>query len=169
MPAKVRWTAENDQILLAKMIEAHDFSVDTAKMATLWPGDEESRPTARAIKERIAKIKEISKTSSASILAGPSTPAKRPRNKVAKTPKGSTLARKSRKKKEEASVKVESPIKVESTDEDEEIPEEASVKTEDAAIKTEEAAVKTEEADVDESDVEAVGGPSPWSDLDVEA
>ncbi|KAJ5386301.1 hypothetical protein N7509_008842 [Penicillium cosmopolitanum] len=163
MPSKVRWTAENDQILLAKMIEAHDFSVDTAKMATLWPGDEESRPTARAIKERIAKIKEISKASSANGPAGPSTPAKRPRNKVAKTPKTpkeSTPAGKSRKKKGEASVKVESPIKVESTDEDGEIPE--------ASVKAEEDPVKTEEAEIDESDPEVVEDPGTWSDLDVE-
>ncbi|CAI7613574.1 unnamed protein product [Penicillium pancosmium] len=166
MPSKVRWTAENDQILLAKMIEAHDFSVDTAKMATLWPGDEESRPTARAIKERIAKIKEISKASSANGLAGPSTPAKRPRNKVAKTPKTpktpkapkeSTLAGKTRKQKGEAFVKVESPIKVESIDQDEE-----------ACVNVEEAAIKTEEADIDESDAEVVGEPGTWSDLDVE-
>lgn len=139
-----------------------------------WPltaiiaGDEESRPTARAIKERLFKIKELSKISSANSPAAPSTPAKGPRNKVAKTPKtpkGSTTARKSRKKNDEATFKVESHIKAESTDEGEEIPDEVGVKTEEAIMEMEEP-VKNEAA-VDKSDVKSVEEPSSWN-LDVE-
>ncbi|CAI7667351.1 hypothetical protein N7533_006974 [Penicillium manginii] len=166
MPAKVRWTAENDQILFMKILETHEISVDSGKVAAAWPGEEESRPTGRAIKERITKIKEILKNSTGKSLAGPSTPGKRPRNKVAKTPKApktpkdSTPARRSRKKNNENSVKFEAPIKVESTDEDDEASEEAAVKTEEAAVKT--------EAAMSESDAKAPGEHETWSDLEEE-
>lgn len=142
------------------------ISERTCLLTTIIAGEEESRPTGRAIKERITKIKEILKNSTGKSLAGPSTPGKRPRNKVAKTPKApktpkdSTPARRSRKKNNENSVKFEAPIKVESTDEDDEASEEAAVKTEEAAVKT--------EAAISESDAKAPGEHETWSDLEEE-
>ncbi|KAJ5305945.1 hypothetical protein N7508_004960 [Penicillium antarcticum] len=56
MGGKVKWDAAADQVLLAKILDTHDVSVDSAD-----PG---SMPTARAIKERIFKIRELAKTAS---------------------------------------------------------------------------------------------------------
>ncbi|OGM45709.1 hypothetical protein ABOM_005405 [Aspergillus bombycis] len=58
----VRWTPENDQLLLLKILETHDLSVDTKKVAEAWPGtDPSSRPTPRAITERLVKMRQMVK------------------------------------------------------------------------------------------------------------
>ncbi|KAE8381073.1 hypothetical protein BDV26DRAFT_289775 [Aspergillus bertholletiae] len=60
----MRWTPENVQLLLLKILETHDLSVDTKKVAEAWPGsDPNSRPTPRAITERLVKMRQIVKTS----------------------------------------------------------------------------------------------------------
>ncbi|EAU35309.1 predicted protein [Aspergillus terreus NIH2624] len=61
MPMK--WTPENDQLLLLKILETHDLSVDTKRVAEAWPkGD--NKPTPRAITERLVRMRQIVKASS---------------------------------------------------------------------------------------------------------
>ncbi|KAK1143412.1 hypothetical protein N8T08_006740 [Aspergillus melleus] len=83
----VKWTPENDQLLLLKILETHDLSVDPKRVADAWPttvenGKEIDRPTPRAITERLVRMRKttcnsndghfsISKGNNAS---GPSTP-----------------------------------------------------------------------------------------------
>ncbi|KAJ5229269.1 hypothetical protein N7489_009977 [Penicillium chrysogenum] len=96
---KVKWDAFADQTLLAKIIETHDLALDMNKVASAWPGAEENRPTPRALKERINRIKEIVRTGTAPFagVSSPSTPKKRgPRKKTNETP---TSAGPSRKRK----------------------------------------------------------------------
>ncbi|KAH1272292.1 hypothetical protein KXW98_003903 [Aspergillus fumigatus] len=60
----MRWTSENDQLLLLKILETHDLSVDTNKVAAAWPGtDDNDKPTPRAIRERLVKMRQIVKAS----------------------------------------------------------------------------------------------------------
>lgn len=122
-----------------KIIETHNLSVDASKVASAWrelpnivpltselkeahipisgaiaywflAGEEDSRPTGRAIRERIVKIKEMSKNATLNGLTEPATPTlKRARAKVTKTPEMSTQARKRRKKNNQDSVDEKSP------------------------------------------------------------
>ncbi|KAJ6008864.1 hypothetical protein N7522_003880 [Penicillium canescens] len=58
MGRNIKWDATADQILLAKILEVHGLSVDFNKVAEAWSTDAlESKPTARAIRERIFKIR----------------------------------------------------------------------------------------------------------------
>ncbi|KAK6812018.1 hypothetical protein RU639_012244 [Aspergillus parasiticus] len=58
----MRWTSENDQLLLLKILETHDLSVDTKRVAEAWPGtDSSNRPTPRAITERLVKMRQMVK------------------------------------------------------------------------------------------------------------
>ncbi|KAB8212474.1 hypothetical protein BDV34DRAFT_218847 [Aspergillus parasiticus] len=58
----MRWTPENDQLLLLKILETHDLSVDTKRVAEAWPGtDSSNRPTPRAITERLVKMRQMVK------------------------------------------------------------------------------------------------------------
>ncbi|KAE8419417.1 hypothetical protein BDV36DRAFT_294252 [Aspergillus pseudocaelatus] len=99
----MRWTPENDQLLLLKILETHDLSVDTKKVAEAWPGtDSNSRPTPRAITERLVKMRQmvkaanngadghfsIGKGASANPSSATATPRKRGKNATAvpKTP-----------------------------------------------------------------------------------
>ncbi|RHZ72345.1 hypothetical protein CDV55_104519 [Aspergillus turcosus] len=60
----MRWTPENDQLLLLKILETHELSVDANKVAAAWPGtDDNEKPTPRAIKERLVKMRQIVKAS----------------------------------------------------------------------------------------------------------
>ncbi|KAK2746194.1 hypothetical protein FQN57_003316 [Myotisia sp. PD_48] len=81
----MRWTPENDQLLLLKIIETHELSVNAASVAAAWPGtDGDAKPTARAISERIGKIRSMAKTNG-KIAAGsaPATPVSRKRGPAA--------------------------------------------------------------------------------------
>ncbi|KAG0132164.1 hypothetical protein HOY82DRAFT_669536 [Tuber indicum] len=60
----MKWTADNDQLLFLKLIETHDVSVRPQKIQEAWPRDGREVPTARAISERIAKIRNAVKTAS---------------------------------------------------------------------------------------------------------
>ncbi|KAL2868722.1 uncharacterized protein BJX67DRAFT_379673 [Aspergillus lucknowensis] len=58
----VKWTPEQDRLLLIKILETHNLSVDVKKVAAAWPGGEKDKPTARAITERLVRIRQLSKT-----------------------------------------------------------------------------------------------------------
>ncbi|KAB8216087.1 hypothetical protein BDV33DRAFT_194648 [Aspergillus novoparasiticus] len=55
----MRWTPENDQLLLLKILETHDLSVDTKRVAEAWHSS--NRPTPRAITERLVKMRQMVK------------------------------------------------------------------------------------------------------------
>ncbi|KAJ5427242.1 hypothetical protein N7465_002312 [Penicillium sp. CMV-2018d] len=86
---KVKWDSTADQTLLAKILETHDLSVDAARVAEAWPTqDSDHQPTPRAIKERLARIKENVRLGNAagSGPSSPVTPKKRaPRKKANET------------------------------------------------------------------------------------
>ncbi|KAJ5211512.1 uncharacterized protein N7498_003158 [Penicillium cinerascens] len=108
----IRWTALADQTLLLKILETQDLTVDHAKVAAAWPGPPENQPTARAIKERIAKIKEISRDPSSAGLGQSSPSPRKGRKPAAKsTAAKSTAAKKTggkRKRKPSPSPEIES-------------------------------------------------------------
>ncbi|KAL2004825.1 hypothetical protein VTN00DRAFT_3098 [Thermoascus crustaceus] len=77
MPMK--WTPENDHVLLLKILETHDISVDVKKVAAAWPDtDDGAKPTPRAITERLVRLRQMVKSSGAnfSIGEGKGTPRK---------------------------------------------------------------------------------------------
>ncbi|OOF95897.1 hypothetical protein ASPCADRAFT_130223 [Aspergillus carbonarius ITEM 5010] len=94
----MRWTPANDQLLLLKILETHDLSVDTKRVAAAWPASEgEERPTPRAITERLVRMRQTARASSGvdghfSIGKGmksssaPSTPRKPRKSVPASTP-----------------------------------------------------------------------------------
>ncbi|KAF2659023.1 hypothetical protein K491DRAFT_675947 [Lophiostoma macrostomum CBS 122681] len=53
------WTPENDRLLLLKLIETHGIKVDIAKIEKAWPKTANPKPTARAITERFAKLRQL--------------------------------------------------------------------------------------------------------------
>ncbi|KAK6361692.1 hypothetical protein TWF730_005406 [Orbilia blumenaviensis] len=63
----VKWTAENDHLLLITLLETHAVKIDGEKIKAAWPSNGGEVPTARAIRERIVKIRS---------LAGGGSPAK---------------------------------------------------------------------------------------------
>ncbi|KZF20562.1 hypothetical protein L228DRAFT_173902 [Xylona heveae TC161] len=81
MPMK--WTPDNDQLLLLKILETHDLTVDTKKIAAAWPTDDgREGPTARAISERLVKIRANAKAGGAGHFA-----VKKPGNSKPNTPR----------------------------------------------------------------------------------
>ncbi|KAK6351079.1 hypothetical protein TWF718_004252 [Orbilia javanica] len=56
----VKWTAENDHLLLLTLLETHSVRVDGEKIRAAWPSNGGEVPTARAIRERIVKIRSLS-------------------------------------------------------------------------------------------------------------
>ncbi|KAF2678466.1 hypothetical protein K458DRAFT_435902 [Lentithecium fluviatile CBS 122367] len=52
------WTPENDRLLLLKIIETHAITVNAEAIVKAWP-DKGEKPTARAIKERIVKLRSV--------------------------------------------------------------------------------------------------------------
>ncbi|KAJ5402336.1 uncharacterized protein N7487_008232 [Penicillium crustosum] len=86
---KVKWDSTADQTLLAKILETHDLSVDAARVSEAWPAQEnDQKPTPRAIKERLSRIKENVRLGNAagSGPSSPVTPKKRtPRKKANET------------------------------------------------------------------------------------
>ncbi|KAF3921468.1 hypothetical protein ABW21_db0206453 [Orbilia brochopaga] len=55
----VKWTAENDHLLLLTLLETHNIKVDGEKIRSAWPQSAGEQPTARAIRERIVKIRSL--------------------------------------------------------------------------------------------------------------
>ncbi|KAK2805110.1 hypothetical protein FQN50_006355 [Emmonsiellopsis sp. PD_5] len=91
----VKWSAAMDQLLLTKILETHNLSVDTRKVSEAWPGeDPNSKPTHRAITERLVKIKSLSKTANGA-TSTPTTPSTKstPRKRAAANGSGSSTKR----------------------------------------------------------------------------
>ncbi|PYI03797.1 hypothetical protein BO78DRAFT_431850 [Aspergillus sclerotiicarbonarius CBS 121057] len=60
----MRWTAENDQLLFLRILQTHDFTVDTKRVAAAWPVPEGAKgPTPRAIAERLVKLRQAARDS----------------------------------------------------------------------------------------------------------
>lgn len=59
----IKWGPQQDHLLLLKILETHpSIKLDTEKVAKAWPTEaDEAGPTPRAIKERLTKIRELSK------------------------------------------------------------------------------------------------------------
>ncbi|KAL4999275.1 hypothetical protein BDV10DRAFT_184438 [Aspergillus recurvatus] len=58
----MRWTPENDQLLLLKILETHDIRLDPKKVAEVWPTIEgQDKPTPRAITERLVRMRAMVK------------------------------------------------------------------------------------------------------------
>ncbi|KAI9856562.1 MAG: hypothetical protein M1824_005381 [Vezdaea acicularis] len=58
----IRWTAENDHLLLLKLLETHpSLSVDAKAIVASWPTHNGDVPTARAVTERFVKIRKDAK------------------------------------------------------------------------------------------------------------
>ncbi|KAL2821765.1 hypothetical protein BDW59DRAFT_164103 [Aspergillus cavernicola] len=59
----LRWIPENDQLLLLKILEIHNISVDTKKVAEAWPKTpNQENPTPRAITERLVRMRQMVKS-----------------------------------------------------------------------------------------------------------
>ncbi|KAJ9485557.1 hypothetical protein VN97_g7806 [Penicillium thymicola] len=103
---KVKWDSNADQTLLAKILETHDLSVDATRVAEAWPTqDSDHKPTPRAIKERLARIKENVRLGNAagSGPSSPVTPRKRtPRKKANENPAAAGPSRKRKRVAKEA-------------------------------------------------------------------
>ncbi|RAL02417.1 uncharacterized protein BO80DRAFT_501095 [Aspergillus ibericus CBS 121593] len=60
----MRWTSDNDQLLLLMIIETHDLRIDTKRVAAAWPTAEGTTgPTPRAITERLVKLRQTARES----------------------------------------------------------------------------------------------------------
>ncbi|KAI9853152.1 MAG: hypothetical protein M1838_000008 [Thelocarpon superellum] len=87
----VKWTPDNDHILLLKLLETHPaIAIDTGAISASWPSDRE-KPSPRAITERFVKIRQLARASGAgnfSVSASPTSNAKkaRPTSTRAKAP-----------------------------------------------------------------------------------
>ncbi|OQD67957.1 hypothetical protein PENPOL_c003G06962 [Penicillium polonicum] len=108
---KVKWDSTADQTLLAKILETHDLSVDAARVAEAWPTqDSDHQPTPRAIKERLARIRENVRLGNAagSGPSSPVTPKKRaPRKKANETSASAGPSRKRKRVTKEATANEE--------------------------------------------------------------
>ncbi|MCJ1382718.1 hypothetical protein MMC17_005831 [Xylographa soralifera] len=83
----IKWTSENDQLLLLKVLETHPISIDTKAVVAAWPTNNGEIPTPRAITERILKIRALAKAAGGGTSSDQSTPSKSP---GATKPKAST-------------------------------------------------------------------------------
>ncbi|MCJ1284264.1 hypothetical protein MMC26_003595 [Xylographa opegraphella] len=83
----IKWTSENDQLLLLKVLETHAISIDTKAIVAAWPTNNGEVPTPRAITERILKIRSLAKAAGDVASSNNSTPCKSP---CAPKPKAST-------------------------------------------------------------------------------
>ncbi|RAK74861.1 uncharacterized protein BO72DRAFT_450319 [Aspergillus fijiensis CBS 313.89] len=109
----MRWTPEADQLLLLKIVETHNLSVNYRKVAEAWPvAAGELPPTPRAISERLVRIRNLAGTTASGTSKGsnqddnnPITPTATPRkprkNSAPATPS-------STKRKRETAIKAES-------------------------------------------------------------
>ncbi|KAF3387074.1 hypothetical protein F1880_001266 [Penicillium rolfsii] len=106
----MRWTPLADQMLLLKLIETHEINIDTTKIADAWPASlgGEAPPTARAVKERLSKIRELIKQSAGTTSV--SSPAEKrgrvKKNTSAKSTSGTKAPARPRKTKQQSTVAV---------------------------------------------------------------
>ncbi|OGE47592.1 hypothetical protein PENARI_c041G02309 [Penicillium arizonense] len=123
MGRNIKWDATADQILLAKILEVHGLSIDFNKVAEAWSSDLEFRPTARAIRERIFKIRGKAKAATTGLpgsqspiaTRNPATPRKPAGAQKAATTSGETTPIPPRKRKR--AIKAEDSPTKESEDE----------------------------------------------------
>ncbi|MCJ1387213.1 hypothetical protein MMC18_000053 [Xylographa bjoerkii] len=96
----IKWTSENDQLLLLKVLETHAVTIDNKAVSAAWPKDKGEIPTPRAITERILKIRSLAKATgdgTSSVKSGQSKSPSATKLKVSTTP---TTPKKPRTKKE---------------------------------------------------------------------
>ncbi|MCJ1432099.1 hypothetical protein MMC27_001455 [Xylographa pallens] len=74
----IKWTSENDQLLLVKVLETHAVSIDTKAVVAAWPTNNGEVPTPRAITERILKIRSLAKAAGGGATSKISSPSKSP-------------------------------------------------------------------------------------------
>ncbi|KAK4987473.1 hypothetical protein LTR50_004605 [Elasticomyces elasticus] len=59
----VKWSPDTDQLLLLLILKTHSISVDAKKVADAWPNDRGEKPSARAVTERLVKIRNLARAS----------------------------------------------------------------------------------------------------------
>ncbi|KAK3203098.1 hypothetical protein GRF29_112g259749, partial [Pseudopithomyces chartarum] len=79
-------TAENDRLLLLKLIETHGISVNSKLIADAWP-DDVVKPTARAITERFVTLRRLAGLKVSIGTGGTPGKARTPRSSKYTTPK----------------------------------------------------------------------------------
>ncbi|KAF7719004.1 Uncharacterized protein PECH_000184 [Penicillium ucsense] len=82
----MHWTAAADQILLIKLLETHPMVIDNAAIAAAWrfPDGEEEAPTAKAIQDRISKIRVASRRPGGFDFSKLAAPARSSKDEVTK-------------------------------------------------------------------------------------
>lgn len=88
----MQWTPEADQTLLLTLIKTHPIKIDHTAVAAEWPSDD-VKPTARAVKERIAKIQDMAKSRSG---GQPATPKRKRAAKATSSQAGKRSSKKQR-------------------------------------------------------------------------
>ncbi|KAK8169828.1 hypothetical protein IWX90DRAFT_190556 [Phyllosticta citrichinensis] len=88
----VRWDSDKKATLFVTIMNTHQVAVDAQRVVDAWPGDGDEKPTARAIKEILGKIKKNVATKSGGASAT-TTPVKVTNVKPKATPR-STKKRK---------------------------------------------------------------------------
>ncbi|KAJ5644006.1 uncharacterized protein N7484_006513 [Penicillium longicatenatum] len=63
----MKWDEHDNAILLTKLIETHSIKVDAQLISDAWP-QESGSPSARAIREQIARIKSMKAKTKASVV-----------------------------------------------------------------------------------------------------
>ncbi|KAI1912948.1 hypothetical protein LOZ53_001041 [Ophidiomyces ophidiicola] len=99
----IKWTPEVDQLLLLKILETHDLTVDPKKVSDAWPkSNPNAIPTPRAISERLFRMKKVVKdNANFTESPGQETPKKTPTPKRRKRNDSETpSSKRSRVKKE---------------------------------------------------------------------
>ncbi|MCJ1397945.1 hypothetical protein MMC11_001141 [Xylographa trunciseda] len=74
----IKWTSENDQLLLLKVLETHSITIDTKAVSAAWPTDKGEVPSARAITERVVKIRSLAKATGGGTFSVKSSQSKSP-------------------------------------------------------------------------------------------
>ncbi|KAH8698329.1 hypothetical protein BGW36DRAFT_426041 [Talaromyces proteolyticus] len=72
----IRWTPENDRILLLKILETHAISLNYSGVSAAWPAEDNERPTPRAISERIFRLRQMAGGKPSASAAATPTPTK---------------------------------------------------------------------------------------------
>ncbi|KAL4972558.1 hypothetical protein BDW66DRAFT_120390 [Aspergillus desertorum] len=103
----MRWTPENDQLLLLKILETHDIRLDPKKVAEVWPTiEDQDKPTPRAITERLVRMRAMIKpgnsNSSFMIGSGPGSSSGSPASKRGRKPGSSNTTPRSAQRKKAA-------------------------------------------------------------------
>ncbi|MCJ1244221.1 hypothetical protein MMC30_001419 [Trapelia coarctata] len=82
----IKWTPENDKLLLYKILETSSVSADTKAISAAWPTDNGEIPTPRAISERLCKIRASVKARGGAHFSVSSAKTKSTNNGAPRTP-----------------------------------------------------------------------------------